>query len=77
MQGVAAVKYGGPWEKRGIEFTLQCERKMGLHGGGGSILRNHFKPTQAFHLLQPNPTDQKFLIDISRELYKKTFNRTP
>lgn len=40
MQGVAAVKYGGPWEKRGIEFTLQCERKMGLHGAGGG---EHFK----------------------------------
>lgn len=31
---MAAVKYGGPWEKRGMEFTLQCEGKMGLYGGG-------------------------------------------
>lgn len=47
-----------------MEFTLQCEGEMGLQGEGCRILRNHFKPTQAFRLLKPNYTDQKFLIDI-------------
>lgn len=54
-----------------MEFTLQYEGKMGLYRGRGDgprILRNHFKATQAFRLLKPNPTDQKFLIDISCKL---------
>lgn len=66
------MKYGGPWEKRGMEFTLQCEGKMGLYGRGGGdgprILRSHFKPTEAFRVLKSNPRDQKFPIDISRKL---------
>lgn len=66
------MKYGGPWEKRGMEFTLPCEGKMRLYGGGGGdgprILRNHLKPARAFRLLKSNPTDQKFLIDTSRKL---------
>lgn len=73
---MAAVKYGGPWEKRGMEFTLQCEGKMGLYGGGAPReglggQPAHFKEpfqTRAFGLLKYTPTDQKFLIHISRKL---------